>query len=131
MKPYTPTLATSQHRPLRRWLAPICVLAATAAAGTVTGCSKPAAPADAVVAAPASNAASVMDLADVDVTTKVKTALLNEPTLKSFDIAVTTTQGDVRLNGMVDSQAQVDTALKLARAAEGVHTLHDELSVRK
>ena len=67
---------------------------------------------------------------DTDVTTNVKTALLADADLKAFDIAVATTKGDVRLSGRVDNQAQADAAVKLARATAGVHSIHDELTVK-
>jgi osmotically-inducible protein OsmY len=51
--------------------------------------------------------------------------------LKGFDISVTTLKGDVRLNGQLDSQAQIDEAIKIARAADGAHTIHDELTIKK
>jgi hyperosmotically inducible protein len=51
--------------------------------------------------------------------------------LKGFDIQVVTLKGDVRLIGVVANQAQVDEAIKIARAAEGGHTIHDELTVKK
>lgn len=51
--------------------------------------------------------------------------------LKGTDITVVTLKGDVRLTGVLDSQAQIDEALRIARAAEGAHTIHDELTVKK
>jgi len=68
---------------------------------------------------------------DVIVTSRVKTALLNEPLVKSFDISVTTLKGDVRLTGFVNNQAQIDRSIAVARAVEGVHSIHDELTIKK
>lgn len=68
---------------------------------------------------------------DIDVTTKVKTALLGDANLKNFDIKVVTLKGDVRLTGTVDNQAQIEHANALVRGIEGVHSIHDELSVKK
>jgi hyperosmotically inducible periplasmic protein len=93
-------------------ISPLCL-----ALMVLAGCSKPA------PAAP--------QVADIDVTEHVKTALQQDDALKGFDIAVVTQKGDVRLTGVLDSQAQVDAALKIARAAEGAHTIHDELTLRK
>jgi hypothetical protein len=70
-------------------------------------------------------------VADVDVTTNVKTALQQSPNLHDFNIDVITLKGDVRLVGVLDSQTQVDEALRLARAAAGTHTIHDELVLKK
>lgn len=46
-------------------------------------------------------------------------------------IIVTTRKGDVRLVGVVDTQRQIDTAIKLAQRADGFHTIHNELIIRK
>ncbi|OYV00354.1 MAG: hypothetical protein CFE45_09485 [Burkholderiales bacterium PBB5] len=66
----------------------------------------------------------------MDVTTGVKTALLRDEALKAFDIVVVTTKGDVRLTGQLDNQAQIDSALAIARGVTGVHSLHDELVIK-
>jgi osmotically-inducible protein OsmY len=65
------------------------------------------------------------------VTTKVKTALHSDELVKSFDIAVVTLKGDVRLTGAVDNQVQLDHIDKLVRSIEGVHSIHDELTIKK
>jgi osmotically-inducible protein OsmY len=101
--------------------------AALAATSMVSGCSKS-------VQAPASMpAASVAggNVSDIDVTEQVKTALQRNDSLKGFDINVVTLKGDVRLIGRVDNQAQIDEVIKIARASEGAHTIHDELTIKK
>lgn len=79
--------------------------------------------------APAASADN--NIADGEVTTHVKTALSSEPSLAGMDITVVTTKGDIRLTGVVQSQAQIETAIKIARAAEGGHSIHDELTVKQ
>lgn len=71
------------------------------------------------------------NVADVDVTTNVKTALLQNADLKGFEISVMTVKGDVRLTGVVDTQNQIDAAVRIARGADGAHTIHDELTLKK
>jgi osmotically-inducible protein OsmY len=93
----------------------------------LAGCSKPPEP---VVTAPPAAAASG-NVADVDVTENVKTALLRNAALTGFDIRVVTLKGDVRLIGVLDKQEQIDEAIKVARAADGVHSIHDELTLKK
>lgn len=78
---------------------------------------------------PASSA--LANVSDIDVTEHVKTALHQTESLKGFDITVVTLKGDVRLTGVLDSQSQIDDALRIARAAEGSHTIHDELTIKK
>ena len=101
--------------------------AAMAATIVIGGCSKSPEATAAMPAAPA----TVGNVSDIDVTEHVKTALQQSDSLKGFDINVVTLKGDVRLIGMVDSQAQIDEAIKIARASDGAHTIHDELTIKK
>ena len=75
--------------------------------------------------------ATVGNVSDIDITEHVKTALQQKESLKGFNISVVTRKGDVRLIGVLNSQEQIDEAVKIARAAEGAHTIHDELTIRK
>ena len=95
------------------------------------GCSKPAGLTDTTSVAPAASANASANVADTDVTTNVKTALLQDPALKGLDINVVTLKGDVRLIGVLENQTQIDAAIKLARAADGAHSIHDELTIKK
>jgi hyperosmotically inducible protein len=65
------------------------------------------------------------------ITSKVKAALLGDPSIKSFDIAVVTRDDEVLLTGFVDSQAQVDRAMEVARGIEGVRLVRNEMSIKK
>ena len=73
----------------------------------------------------------VTEVDDIDVTTRVKTTLISDPILKNINITVATIKGDVKLIGILDNQSQIDHALAVTRSIEGVHTIHDELVVRK
>ncbi len=68
---------------------------------------------------------------DASVTGRVKTALLADPGIKSFDISVVTFKGEVQLTGFVNNEEQIEQAGKLARAAEGATGLKNELMVKK
>lgn len=70
-------------------------------------------------------------LDDGIITTKVKSALLSDPDIKSFDIAVVTRNGEVQLSGFVDNQTRIDHAIELARAVDGVKSVTNEMSVKK
>jgi osmotically-inducible protein OsmY len=100
------------------WAAALCAL-------LLAACN----PAEAPIGAPAST--STVNVSDVDITTHVKSALNSDPSLAGLDIAVVTTKGDIRLTGVVATQTQIDTAVSAARAAEGAHTIHNELMLRK
>jgi hyperosmotically inducible protein len=65
------------------------------------------------------------------ITTKVKSALLADPNVKSFDIAVVTRKGEVQLSGFVDSQTQIDRAIAIAHKVDGVTSVGNEMSIKK
>lgn len=71
------------------------------------------------------------EIDDGVITTKVKSALLADDTVKGLDIDVDTTQGTVRLSGMVDSQTQIDMAVQIAQGVEGVSNVQNELTVKQ
>lgn len=68
---------------------------------------------------------------DASVTGRVKTALLADPAVKSFDVSVVTFKGEVQLTGFVNSQDQIEQAGKLASAAEGATGVKNELMIKK
>lgn len=57
---------------------------------------------------------------DTWITTKVKTELLAAEDVSGLDIKVETTNGEVKLSGRVESQAQIDKAVSVARGVKGV-----------
>jgi hyperosmotically inducible periplasmic protein len=68
---------------------------------------------------------------DATVTGRVKSALLAESEVKSFDISVITLNGEVQLTGFVGNQGQIDKAVKIARATEGATGVKNELKVKQ
>jgi hyperosmotically inducible protein len=54
------------------------------------------------------------------ITTKVKTQLMATKGIPSTDISVTTTNGVVTLSGVVDSKAQVQKSVAVAKGIKGV-----------
>jgi len=69
-------------------------------------------------------------LDDSAITTKVKAAIFNEPTLKVFQINVETFKGDVQLSGFVDSSQSVSKAGEVARGVTGVKSVTNNLIVK-
>jgi len=67
---------------------------------------------------------------DSVITTKVKTAILNESTLKSAEINVETFKGTVQLSGFVSSQAAINKAVELARHVNGVKSVKNDMRVK-
>ena len=64
-------------------------------------------------------------------TTKVKSALLADPDVKSFDISVETRKGKVQLSGFANNHAQIDNTIEIARTADGVTSVENKMSVKK
>jgi len=64
------------------------------------------------------------------ITSKVKTAIFNEPTLKSMQIEVESYKGEVQLSGFVDSARSVQKAGEIARSVEGVVSVKNDLIVK-
>lgn len=68
---------------------------------------------------------------DSVITTKVKAALLNEPSLKSLEIGVETYKGQVQLSGFVTSADGIAKANEVARRVQGVTSVRNSLVVKK
>jgi osmotically-inducible protein OsmY len=67
---------------------------------------------------------------DSAITAKVKAAILDEPSLKVFQIKVETFKGDVQLSGFVDSARSVSKAGEVARGVKGVRSVRNNLVVK-
>lgn len=69
-------------------------------------------------------------VADSVITTKVKADIFKEPELKSMAIHVETEKGVVMLSGFVDSKADADKAVRLAKGVEGVASVKSAIKVK-
>ena len=67
---------------------------------------------------------------DSAITAKVKAALVDHDSIKSTDISVKTDKKVVTLSGFVESQAQAEQAVTVAKGVEGVSSVSDKLHVR-
>lgn len=67
---------------------------------------------------------------DSIVTSKVKTAILAEPTLSSAEINVETFKGVVQLSGFVSSQAEINKAEAVARSIKGVISVKNDMRLK-
>ena len=98
----------------------------------VSGCDTQKADTRATAPATAPVATSVgTEIDDGVVTAKVKSALLADPDIKSFDLKVETRKGEVMLSGFVSSQAQVDRAILVARGVEGVKAVANKMDLKE
>ncbi len=67
---------------------------------------------------------------DSAITTKVKTAILQEPGLKSSEISVETFKGVVQLSGFVGSRDDIRSAVKVASAVGGVKSVKNDMQLK-
>jgi osmotically-inducible protein OsmY len=67
---------------------------------------------------------------DSVITAKVKAAIFNDTSLKSMEINVETFKGVVQLSGFVNSQADIDRAVEVARGVKGVTSVKNAMQVK-
>ncbi len=67
---------------------------------------------------------------DTVITTSVKAAILNDPTLKVNEINVETFKGVVQLSGFVRSADNIVTAVNVARGVNGVKSVKNDMRVK-
>jgi osmotically-inducible protein OsmY len=97
----------------------ISILLAAIALTTVVGC-----------ASTATHEGTGQYVDDSVITTKVKAAIFNEPTLKSAEINVETFKGVVQLSGFVSSPANITKAIDVARSVAGVTSVKDAMRLK-
>ena len=67
---------------------------------------------------------------DTAITTSVKAAIFNEPTLKSAEINVETFKGRVQLSGFVSSRDNIDRAVQVAQGVKGVSSVGNAMRLK-
>jgi osmotically-inducible protein OsmY len=67
---------------------------------------------------------------DSVITTKVKAAILNEPSLKVAEINVETYKGTVQLSGFVSSWGAMNKAVDVARGVAGVTSVKNDMRLK-
>ena len=67
---------------------------------------------------------------DAVITTKVKAAIFNDPSLKVNEINVETFKGVVQLSGFVRSQADINKAVQVARGVAGVRSVKNDMQIK-
>jgi hyperosmotically inducible protein len=68
-------------------------------------------------------------MADASLTTKIKAKMALDDSIEALDIDIDTNGSTVTLSGTVDTEAERDRALQLARETEGVTSVIDRLRV--
>lgn len=67
---------------------------------------------------------------DSVITSKVKAEIFGDETLKSSEINVETFKGVVQLSGFVNSQADINRAVEVARRVNGVTGVRNDMRVK-
>jgi hyperosmotically inducible protein len=67
---------------------------------------------------------------DAVITTKVKTALIEDPVTKAYQIEVETYKGVVQLSGFVATQAEANKAGQVARGVAGVTSVKNDIRIK-
>jgi osmotically-inducible protein OsmY len=67
---------------------------------------------------------------DTVITTKVKAAILDTPSLKINEINVETFKGVVQLSGFVNSKADINQAIEVARKVKGVTSVKNDMRLK-
>ncbi|MBK6593133.1 MAG: BON domain-containing protein [Burkholderiales bacterium] len=93
----------------------------------VVACSKPV---DNPGVAPLPTTTVGTDIDDSVITSNVKSVLLADSDVKSFDFKVETRKGEVMLSGFVDNQAQLDRANAATRAVPGVKAVQSNVVLK-
>ncbi len=78
----------------------------------------------------AKNEAAHVYVDDSVITSKVKAAVLNEPSLKSAEINVETSKGRVQLSGFVRSKADINKAVSVAKTVKGVKSVKNDMILK-
>lgn len=71
-----------------------------------------------------------IEVKDSEVTRRVQMALQADERLSRLEVTVLTRKGDVLLMGVVDNQNYIYDVNTIVRGIEGVHTLHNHLSLQ-
>jgi hyperosmotically inducible periplasmic protein len=89
------------------------------------GCNQPP---EASLAPPKTTVGTEID--DSIVTARVKSALLADADVKSFDLKVETRKGKVQLSGFVDNPAQMNRAISIVRDVEGAKSVENKVTLK-
>lgn len=76
------------------------------------------------------NRGTVETAEDAAITAKVKTAFINDPTVKASEINVNTYRGVVQLTGFVSSNAHASRAIELAQGVNGVKSVKNDMRLK-
>ncbi|HUF19921.1 MAG TPA: BON domain-containing protein [Burkholderiales bacterium] len=73
---------------------------------------------------------SIASLDDSIVIIKVESALFSDPNTKGLEVQVQAHEGTVELSGILDTQAQIDSAVATTLEVEGVKSVENKLALK-
>jgi len=66
---------------------------------------------------------------DIVITTKIHEAILDEPSLRAFDINIRTSKGVVELSGLVNSRDDMNKTISIARSVNGIKFIKNDMRI--
>ncbi len=69
-------------------------------------------------------------ISDTTITAQVKTAILNEPSLKSAEVNVETFKGVVQLSGFLSPDSNWNKAVEIALGIKGVKSVKNDMRIK-
>ena len=69
-------------------------------------------------------------MSDTWITTKVKTALVDDPLVKAREVNVETFKGVVQLSGFVSSREAMSQAIRVTGGIEGVKSVKNDMRIK-
>jgi len=69
-------------------------------------------------------------MSDTWITTKVKTALVDDPVVKAREVNVETFKGVVQLSGFVSSREAMGQAVRVTSSIEGVKSVKNDMRIK-
>lgn len=66
---------------------------------------------------------------DIVITTKIHEAILDEPSLRAFDINIRTSKGVVELSGFVNSRDDMNKTISIARSVSGIKFIKNDMRI--
>lgn len=66
---------------------------------------------------------------DIVITTKVHEAILDEPSLRPFDINVRTLKGVLELSGLVNTRDDMNRVISIARNVSGIKSIKNDMRI--
>lgn len=68
---------------------------------------------------------------DATITTRIKSAFVQDPVVSALGVKVQTYRGTVQLSGFASSQEEIDRALQVAKSVPGVNDVKNDIRLKE